>query len=200
MLLAGRRKIRSMKAGKVVFVLLVLFLGACSTGGDTKAGFTQSGSGAPRGGKASSSPGPGATGEAGSARPAASAGSSVKPAPSPTWTPDDFVSVRANRFTGWACAKRPGDVCQVPLVGSYFMIGSNVGAIQFVVFENGSKAPAVKSAESPVVAGGNSFESKFSYKIGSGARTASFQAWLKDDRGVILAKSELDTVKLAPPA
>lgn len=189
-----------MKVRGVVFLLLACLAGACAnTAAPTasSAGSNPNPASPASTSQASSNPA-GGSGNAGAS--SAGSGASARPSASPSWTPDDVVGMRVNRLEGWRCYQRPGDSCQVPIVGTYFMVASNAGSITIVAFENGSKTPAVQGPPIPVIGGGNQFNVTLYYKIGANARSVSFQAWLKDDRGVILDKSELDTHKLNPPA
>lgn len=184
-------------------VAAALSLAACgspsSPAGSSGAGATASGS--PRGGAstapgASGAPTAGGTGApGGTVTPSGAAAS-----PDPTYGGElkDFISGSLNENVSWGCRFAAGDNCRVPIQGNYFIWTQIKGAVRFVAYKNGEKEPSFKSGTLVATRGTTAvpYTVQLPYTVPLDATKVTFEVWLEDTNGKVLARSSRNDVEV----
>lgn len=192
---------------KTLFALCVaaaLSLAACgspsSPAGSSGAGATASGS--PRDGASTA---PGASGAPTAGGTGGTGGATVRPSgaaasPDPTYGGElkDFVSGSLNENVSWGCRFAAGDNCRVPIQGNYFIWTQIKGAVRFVAYKNGEKEPSFKSGTLVATRGTTAvpYTVQLPYTVPLDAVKVTFEVWLEDTNGKILARSKRNDVEV----
>lgn len=191
-----------MKSFSALCLAAVFALGACGSGsspagsagsaGPSAAATGRPGASSPASGAASARPSSGASGGA-TATPSGAAASAD---PSYGGELQDFVSGSLNENVSWGCRFSAGDKCRVPIQGNYFIWTQIKGGVRFVAYTNDEKAPSFKSGTIVATRGTTAmpYTVQLPYTVPLEAKTVTFEVWLEDPNGKILARSKRNEV------